>query len=157
MGKRTPAMNKPNVIPNLFILATPMLVSAGLQKLPGASLLDIPSKKTTAINRIIEKIPMIEVYESKERGRNTVGIILFPHSKIRLGDYVRMQFTYNNNPQTLYVSTEYCGKIACRESAYKVTRITLKTKKKKKKVSQLDETKMSGGISTCQKIVSCKT
>jgi hypothetical protein len=72
----TPAMNNPKANPKLFQLPTLMLVSAGLQKLPGGSYLENPSNSTTKITRTEEMIPRIDVYASNDKGKNTVGISL---------------------------------------------------------------------------------
>lgn len=72
----TPAMNNPKANPRLFQFPTLMLVSAGLQKLPGGSYLEHPSNSTTKITRTEDMIPRIDVYASSDKGKNTVGISL---------------------------------------------------------------------------------
>ena len=69
----TPAINNPKATPNCPTPATPKLVSAGCQRLPGGFTFDIPSNRTTAMMSKMEMIPNIEAYESTERGRNTEG------------------------------------------------------------------------------------
>jgi len=61
MIELTPAINNPNARPSLFVFATPNEVSAGSQKLPGASSFNAPSTTTAAIRKMIEMRPRIEV------------------------------------------------------------------------------------------------
>lgn len=72
----TPAMNSPNAAPNFSTLAIANDVSAGSQKLPGASFLEKPSIKMTITKSMVEMIPSMEVYDKRDNGRNTVGIKL---------------------------------------------------------------------------------
>jgi hypothetical protein len=112
----TPAMNNPNAIPSSFTFVTANSVGAGLNKLPGASFLEKPSIKMTNTIDMVEMIPNIEVYESSERGRKTVGI--------RLGDDIVYQAqispqrnqTHNINPQTLKELEDTVGISECNES-----------------------------------------
>lgn len=69
-------MKSPKARPNSFEFPVPRLVSAGLQKLPGASRFVNPSMRTTNIIKTVDIIPRIEVYDSKDSGRNTIGINL---------------------------------------------------------------------------------
>jgi hypothetical protein len=92
-----PAMNNPNAIPSSFTFVTANSVGAGLNKLPGASFLEKPSIKMTNTIDMVEMIPNIEVYESSERGRKTVGI-------------------RNINPQTLKELEDTVGISECNES-----------------------------------------
>jgi len=61
INELTPAINSPNARPSLPVLATPKVVSAGSQKLPGACILNAPSMKTTAIRNTIEMRPRTDV------------------------------------------------------------------------------------------------
>ena len=70
-------MKSPNAIPNSPIPMTPKFVGAGLQRLPGASALERPSMKITAMRNTVDIIPSIEVYERTERGQKTVGMRLY--------------------------------------------------------------------------------
>jgi hypothetical protein len=72
-------MNKPNAMPRCLALSTPNAVSAGLQRLPGPSSFENPSTKTTMMIRSVEMIPSMDVYERRDKGRNTVGIKLEIH------------------------------------------------------------------------------
>lgn len=69
-------MNNPNAIPNSPMPPGLKWVSAGAQRLPGLSRFEKPSTKRTTIISIVETTPMIEAYESRDSGRNTVGINL---------------------------------------------------------------------------------
>ena len=69
-------MNNPNAIPNSPMPPRLKCVSAGAQRLPGLSRFENPSTKMTTIINIVETTLMIEAYESRDRGRNTVGINL---------------------------------------------------------------------------------
>jgi hypothetical protein len=81
-----------------------MFVSAGLQKLPGASGLDNPSMITTRITSKEDKMPRTDVYDSRDKGRNTVGTNL---KYVRSGVKSKLQeATYNMIPQSLYVVVE---------------------------------------------------
>lgn len=75
-GKRTPAINRPKAIPRWFQLSMPKDVSAGLHRLPGDSVLETPSMRTTTTTRIVEIIPSTEVMDNKDSGKNTVGMRL---------------------------------------------------------------------------------
>ena len=75
--RRTPAMNNPNAIPNLPKFAKERLVSAGLLKLPGASAFVSPSMSKTNTTSTVEAMPSIEVYDNRDKGRNTEGIRLY--------------------------------------------------------------------------------
>jgi hypothetical protein len=66
-------MKRPNATPSLVTLWKPRSVGQGCQRLPGASDFEKPSKKMTNNRRNVDKIPNIDVYESSERGRNTLG------------------------------------------------------------------------------------
>lgn len=69
-------MSNPNAIPNSPMPPTLNWVSAGAQRLPGLSRFEKPSTKMTTIINIVEMMPIIEAYERRESGRNTVGINL---------------------------------------------------------------------------------
>lgn len=56
-----PAINKPKAMPKLPKLPIPTDVSAGLQKLPGLSGFEKPSKKMTAIINSVEMMPRMDV------------------------------------------------------------------------------------------------
>ena len=72
----TPAMNKPNAMPSLLRSFTPVSVGTGSRRLPGASFFVKPSTKITITRVIEEMIPKMDVYDSSESGRNTVGMRL---------------------------------------------------------------------------------
>jgi len=66
-------MNRPNATPSLETLWTPRSVGLGCQRLPGALVFEKPSKKMTKSRRKVDRMPNIEVYESNDRGRKTLG------------------------------------------------------------------------------------
>jgi hypothetical protein len=68
-----PAMNNPKAIPSSLKFLTSSEVSAGLQRLPGASRFVKPSIKTTAIINTVETMPNTDAYDRRDKGRNTVG------------------------------------------------------------------------------------
>lgn len=59
-NRRTPAINSPNATPSSGKLPMLKLVSAGLQRLPGVSVLDKPSNNSTPIIKSVDKIPIID-------------------------------------------------------------------------------------------------
>jgi hypothetical protein len=69
-------MNSPKARPSLLKDFTPKVVGAGSHRLPGAVVLLKPSTKMTKTRITVEKIPKIEVYDRRERGRKTVGMKL---------------------------------------------------------------------------------
>lgn len=69
-------MNSPYAIPKLDQLEIVKEVSAGVRKLPGASGFDRPSYRITSIIMIVDIMPRIEVYDRRDRGKNTIGIKL---------------------------------------------------------------------------------
>ena len=120
----TPPMNNPNAIPNSPMPPILKRVSAGAQRLPGLSRFENPSTKRTIIINIVETMPIIEAYDSRDSGRNTVGINLCKRRSVGWTWCTKFK-VHIRSPQSLYVLTEYDGSIACKESAYNVTRMTL--------------------------------
>lgn len=118
-------MNNPKAIPRFCQLSMPKDVGAGLQRLPGASFFHVPSIRITTTIVKVDRIPKTDVYERRDSGKNTVGINLHDNWKLSELNGKRCRETHKNRPHTLYVLDEYCGKIECSESPYKVTRITL--------------------------------
>jgi len=69
-------MNKPKDIPSLPASLIPQSVSAGLQRLPGASRLVRPSIAIHAMIRMVDRMPRIDVYDRRDSGMNIVGMML---------------------------------------------------------------------------------
>jgi len=80
----TPAMNNPKATPKCVKFATPTLVSAGIHRLPGASFFVNPSTMMTNTRRTVDTIPRIDVYDSRDKGRNTVGMSLDSNCEIEI-------------------------------------------------------------------------
>lgn len=72
----TPAISNPKARPNSPRFPGFRLVSAGIHKLPGLSFFDKPSMNMTTTRNTVERMPIIDAYESKDRGIRTVGIML---------------------------------------------------------------------------------
>jgi hypothetical protein len=72
----TLAINKPKATPSFLGSVTNHSVGAGVHMLPGNSRFVSPSMIIQSIMSIVERIPRIEPYDNRERGRNIVGMML---------------------------------------------------------------------------------
>lgn len=69
-------MKSPNETPNFPRSVALKLVSAGLQRLPGLSVFEKPSKRMTATIKSVDMRPKMDAYDKTDKGIRAVGIKL---------------------------------------------------------------------------------
>jgi hypothetical protein len=69
-------MRRPKATPILPKLAGSKDVSAGTHRLPGASAFVSPSKSRTKMTSSVDKMPIMEAYERRDKGMKSVGAML---------------------------------------------------------------------------------